>query len=134
ERPGADRLAAQGSAPGEPGAAAIRLVLGAREVVLAAAPRVESLPAACRTVLDVRGPGTARILAADAVPDALASPPSADPAVPGLPAQGGDGIPIPRLTRTGLVRPDLVSLTEVERLADELADLARRRGLAAARA
>ncbi|RII84674.1 hypothetical protein DZF92_17765, partial [Clavibacter michiganensis subsp. insidiosus] len=28
ERPGADRLAAQGSAPGEPGAAAIRLVLG----------------------------------------------------------------------------------------------------------
>ncbi|OUE19381.1 ESX-1 secretion system protein EccCa1 [Clavibacter michiganensis] len=134
ERPAADRLAAPGSAPGEPGAAAIRLMLGAREVVLAAAPRVESLPAACRTVLDVRSPGTARILAADAVPDALASPPSADPAVPGLPARGGDGIPVPRLTRTGLVRPDLVSLTEVERLADELADLARRRGLAAARA
>ncbi|RII95889.1 hypothetical protein DZF97_18235, partial [Clavibacter nebraskensis] len=111
--------------------AAIRLVLGAREVVLAAAPRVESLPAACRTVLDVRSPGTVRILAADPVPDALASPPSADPAVGGLPAQ--DGIPVPRLTRTGLVRPDLVSLTEVERLADELADLARRRGLAAAR-
>ncbi|UKF29149.1 FtsK/SpoIIIE domain-containing protein [Clavibacter nebraskensis] len=131
ERAGADRLAAPGSAPSEPGSAAIRLVLGAREVVLAAAPRVESLPAACRTVLDVRSPGTVRILAADPVPDALASPPSADPAVGGLPAQ--DGIPVPRLTRTGLVRPDLVSLTEVERLADELADLARRRGLAAAR-
>ncbi|RII87063.1 cell division protein FtsK, partial [Clavibacter michiganensis] len=102
-----------------------------------AAARVESLPAACRTVLDVRTPGTARILAADAVPasaDALAPAPSADPAVPVLPPEGdGDGIPAPRLTRTGLVRPDLVSLTEVERFADELADVARRRGLAAAR-
>ncbi|RIJ53554.1 cell division protein FtsK, partial [Clavibacter phaseoli] len=139
ERTVAPDPASAGGPPGEPGSSVIRLALGAREVVLAAATRVESLPAACRTVLDVGTPGTARILAADAVPasadaDALASVPSAHPAVPGLPPEGdGDGIPAPRLTRTGLVRPDLVSLTEVERLADELADVARRRGLAAAR-
>ncbi|WP_244444033.1 FtsK/SpoIIIE domain-containing protein, partial [Clavibacter michiganensis] len=136
ERAGADRSAAEVTATGEPGAWAIRLALGGREVVLAAAPRVESLPAACRTVLDVRSPGTARILAADPAPDApaaLGPGASADPAAPVL-SPDGDGIPAPRLTRTGLVHPDLVSLTEVERLADELADLARRRGLAAARA
>ncbi|MBF4632224.1 cell division protein FtsK [Clavibacter michiganensis subsp. phaseoli] len=137
ERPAAPDPASAGGPPGEPGSSVIRLALGAREVVLAAAARVESLPAACRTVLDVRTPGTARILAADAVPasaDALAPAPSADPAVPVLPPEeDGDGIPAPRLTRTGLVRPDLVSLTEVERFADELADVARRRGLAAAR-
>ncbi|CAQ02290.1 FtsK/SpoIIIE domain-containing protein [Clavibacter sepedonicus] len=145
-RTGADRPAAPGvvpgAVPGEPGASAIRLVLGAREVVLAAAPRVESLPAACRTVLDVRTPGTARILAADTVPDAPdallaldALPSTATAPSHVLPPVGGRvGIPSPRVTRTGLVRPDLVSLTEVERLADELADLARRRGLAAARA
>ncbi|WP_435079587.1 FtsK/SpoIIIE domain-containing protein [Clavibacter michiganensis] len=134
QRAGADRPAAEPTATGEPGAWAIRLALGWREVVLAAAPRVESLPAACRTVLDVRSPGTARILAADpapADPAALGHGASADPAAHVLPP---DGIPVPRLTRTGLVRPDLVSLTEVKRLADELADLARRRGLAAARA
>ncbi len=64
ERAGADRPATEPIATGEPGAWAIRLALGGREVVLAAAPLVESLPAACRTVLDVRRPGTARILAA----------------------------------------------------------------------
>ncbi|OUD86674.1 ESX-1 secretion system protein EccCa1 [Clavibacter michiganensis subsp. michiganensis] len=133
ERAGADRPATEPIATGEPGAWAIRLALGGREVVLAAAPLVESLPAACRTVLDVRSPGTARILAADPASDGPAALGSAEPAAPVLPADG-DGVPVPRLTRTGLVRPDLVSLTEVERLADELADLARRRGLAAARA
>ncbi|OUE25408.1 FtsK/SpoIIIE domain-containing protein [Clavibacter michiganensis] len=143
ERPGAAGPAgagagdSAGAAPGEPGASSIRLVLGAREVVLATAPRIESLPAACRTVLDVRTPGTARILTADAPPgaaDALAARRSAEPVAPALPTEAdGDGVPSPCLTRTGLVRPDLVSLTEVERLADELADLARRRGLAAAR-
>ncbi|WP_237584019.1 FtsK/SpoIIIE domain-containing protein [Clavibacter phaseoli] len=137
ERTVAPDPASAGGPPGEPGSSVIRLALGAREVVLAAATRVESLPAACRTVLDVRTPGTARILAADAVPasaDALAPAPSIEPAASGLPPEGdGDGIPAPRLTRTGLVRPDLVSRTEVERLADELADVARRRGLAAAR-
>lgn len=134
ERTVAPDPASAGGSPAEPGSAVIRLALGAQEVVLAAATRVESLPAACRTVLDVRTPGTARILAADAVPAsaALAPAPSIEPAVPGLPPEG-DGIPASRLTRTGLVRPDLVSLTEVERLADELADVARRRGLAAAR-
>ena len=133
EVPGPDGPAATGPAPGEPGAGAIRLVLGTREVVLAAAPRVESLPAACRTVLDVRSPGTARILAADTVSEGTDAPASA-PAAHTLPPDAERILPSPRLTRTGLVRPDLVSLTEVERLADELADLARRRGLAAARA
>ncbi|QIS42547.1 cell division protein FtsK [Clavibacter capsici] len=136
----AEGLRTDAGAPGEPGASAVRLRLGAREVVLAAAPRVESLPAACRTVLDVRGPGVARILAADAAPHAPAAPPGPDAPLPPDPAGDAPHAPsVPagdasaRLTRTGLVRPELVSLTEVERLADELAALARHRGLAAAR-
>nr|WP_228495086.1 FtsK/SpoIIIE domain-containing protein [Clavibacter sp. VKM Ac-2873] len=140
ERTDALLPAPSGRAPREPETTAIRLVLGTREVVLATAPRVESLPAACRTVLDVRSPGAARILAADTAAEAadahvpLGALPAAEPVVPALrPGDGRIGVPSTRLTRTGLVRPDLVSLTEVERLADELADLARRRGLAAAR-
>ncbi|MFT2753768.1 FtsK/SpoIIIE domain-containing protein [Clavibacter sp. Sh2088] len=137
----AEGIRTDAGTPGEPGASAVRLRLGAREVVLAAAPRVESLPAACRTVLDVRGPGTARILAADPAPHAPSAPAGPDALLP--PDAAGDdppgpsvrdGVPSPRLTRTGLLRPELVSLTEAERLADELAALARHRGLAAARA
>ncbi|MFS4506825.1 FtsK/SpoIIIE domain-containing protein [Clavibacter sp. Sh2141] len=144
----ADGVRTEAGMAGEPGASVIRLRLGAREVVLAAASRVESLPAACRTVLDVRGPGAARILVAEPAPDAPAvapgpgavpvpdAPPVALP--PGdapAPAHPGEpeGGPPARITRTGLVRPELVSLTEAERLADELAALARDRGLAAAR-
>ncbi|WP_043670960.1 FtsK/SpoIIIE domain-containing protein, partial [Clavibacter michiganensis] len=137
----AEGVRTDAGATGEPGAYAVRLRLGAREVVLAAAPRVESLPAACRTVLDVRGPGVARILAADPAPHAPAASTGPDAALPPDPAEDaphGSSVPAagpsPRPTRTGLVRPELVSLSEVERLADELAALARHRGLAAARA
>ncbi|MDQ0745583.1 S-DNA-T family DNA segregation ATPase FtsK/SpoIIIE [Clavibacter sp. B3I6] len=149
----ADGAGTEAVTPGEPGASVVRLRLGAGEVVLAAASRVESLPAACRTVLDVRGPGAARILVAEAAPDVPAAPPGPGPGAAPVPAAelppvaalpSGDasatahpgdpeGDPPVRITRTGLVRPELVSLTEAERLADELAALARDRGLAAAR-
>jgi S-DNA-T family DNA segregation ATPase FtsK/SpoIIIE len=149
--PGAPAVVADGIA--------IRLRIGAQETVLAASTRVESLPAACRTVLDVRGPGTARILAADpapglaAVPDPAAAPPAAaavvmDVAAAAPPGErdrrsatdaaatdlGAGRLATSALARADRVRPELVSLREAERFADELAALARRRGLDAARA
>jgi len=153
-------------APLRPGpdedAVAVRLRVGGHPVVLAASSRVESLPAACRTVVDLRTPGAMRLLAVDPAPGAAphpdpdarsaagsaavpASPPGVAPAVPpgrtgsagiadvGDP-EGRAAASAPLAARAGSVRPELVSLTEAARFADELAALARRRGLAAARA
>ncbi|WP_258071921.1 FtsK/SpoIIIE domain-containing protein [Clavibacter michiganensis] len=119
----------------EPGASCIRMRIAAREVVLAAAHRVEALPAACRTVLDVGTPGAACVLAAGTAAEG-AEARVADPATAARAFDDDDGAEAgtPRLTRTGRVRLELVSLHEAERLAAELAELARRRGLAAARA
>ncbi|OUE27457.1 ESX-1 secretion system protein EccCa1 [Clavibacter michiganensis] len=154
-----DRLPhSSGDAPGVPAPAAARrdpdedavavhLTVRGRPVVLAAASRVESLPAACRTVLDLRGPGTALLLAVDPAEEAGTGHPAGTP-VPasdaaagrpggaGAPADAGDepSTASVAVARAGLVRPELVSLSEASRFADELAALARRRGLDSARA
>jgi len=128
-------------------AVAVHLTLRGRPVVLAAASRVESLPAACRTVLDLRGPGTALLLAVDAAAEVGTGHPARPPAPApdaAVAAQSGAGATAPdgdepsaasaAVARAGLVRPELVSLSEASRFADELAALARRRGLDSARA
>ncbi|MFT7711814.1 FtsK/SpoIIIE domain-containing protein [Clavibacter tessellarius] len=128
-------------------AVAVHLTLRGRPVVLAAASRVESLPAACRTVLDLRGPGTALLLAVDAAAEVGTGHPAGPPAPApeaAVAAQAGAGAPAPdgdepaaasaAVVRAGLVRPELVSLSEASRFAEELAALARRRGLDSARA
>ena len=154
----ADALRAQPGPGPDEDAVAVRLRVAGRPVVLAASSRVDSLPAACRTVLDLRTPGAARLLAVEPAAGTAAEPVGADAAasaaVPGSPAavpsaraagptgaDGPAGDPEGRAAgsaahaaRAGSVRPELVSLTEVARFADELAALARRRGLAAARA